>query len=154
MKPPGNDRDMESFLRVCSALCFGVMISCAGGTSREESNKFKQYFNQGELLYEKNCSNCHQKGGEGLARLYPPLKNSDYLKNHLNESICIIRYGKKGQIIVNGKEFNQPMPPIPTLTDLEIAEIATYIYNAWDQKKGLIPVHEVSALLEKCSDTE
>ena len=30
------------------------------------SPKFEQYYVQGEQLYLKNCSNCHQKTGTGL----------------------------------------------------------------------------------------
>ncbi|MEM6522979.1 MAG: c-type cytochrome, partial [Bacteroidota bacterium] len=32
--------------------------------------------------YLQHCSSCHQKNGEGLARLYPPLADSDYLENN------------------------------------------------------------------------
>ena len=112
--------------------------------------KFDQYYVQGEQLYIKNCSNCHQKEGTGLGLLYPPLKNSDYLVNNRNEVICLIKNGKSGELIVNGKSFNMVMPPMPSLTDLEIAEITTYIYNEWGNNQGLIDVNEVSAILAKC----
>jgi hypothetical protein len=32
------------------------------------------------------------------------------------------------------------MPSIPSLTDLEVAEIATYIYNTWEHKQGIVDV--------------
>jgi cytochrome c551 len=128
----------------------------AGCVSKTESNrsvpsvKFDQYFVQGEQRYLKNCSNCHQKNGTGLGLIYPPLKGSDYLLQNRNEVICLIRNGKSGELIVNGKSFNKEMPPMPLLSDLEIAEIATYIYNSWGHDEGLIEVADVSSVLAKC----
>ena len=66
--------------------------------------------------------------------------------------VCLIRYGKSGPLIVNGKKFNQPMPAIPALGDLEVAEIATYIYNTWGNEHGIIQVTEASAILSQCND--
>ena len=116
----------------------------------ETSVKFDQYYVQGEQLYVKNCSNCHQKEGTGLGLIYPPLKNSDYLLQNQNDVICLIRNGKSGELIVNGKSFKMAMPAMPSLSDLEVAEIATYIYNNWGHDEGLIDVNEVSAILSKC----
>jgi hypothetical protein len=74
------------------------------------------------------------------------------MEKNFKDVICLIRNGKKGELIVNGKTFNQPMPGIPTLTDLEIAEIATYIYNTWNHQHGIVEVTEVSQLLDSCPD--
>lgn len=101
-------------------------------------------------MYLKHCSNCHQKDGAGLGRLYPPIAGSDFVKGRRPEVICLIRNGMEGEIIVNGDMYNMAMPPNPALTDLEIAEIATYIFNSWGHKEGLIDVKAVSPLLEKC----
>lgn len=122
--------------------------------TNETSAKFQQYYNQGEFLYQKHCSNCHQKTGTGLGRVYPPLHQSDYMENNFNNVICLIRNGKKGELTVNKVSFNQPMPGVQTLTDLEIAEIVTYIYNTWDHKRGMVEVKEVSKILESCSPVD
>lgn len=135
-----------------------MIVSClsfACSTKREpntnsSSTKFEQYYVQGEQLYLKNCSNCHQKNGAGLGLLYPPLNNSDYLRNNFEEVICILKNGKEGEILVNGKNFNKIMPSIPSLTDLEVAEIATYVYNSWDNQRGIIEVAGVSGILSRC----
>jgi len=116
----------------------------------EEKMKYDQYMVAGETLYLLNCSQCHNAMGTGLGELYPPLKESDYMENNFEEVICILKYGKSGEIVVNGKTYNQVMPPQPQLSSLEIAEIATYIYNSWGHTRGLIPVTEVEALLAAC----
>jgi mono/diheme cytochrome c family protein len=132
---------------LCTAA---LVVSVLHGCSSADEKKFNQYYLQGKALYEKHCSNCHQPDGTGLRRVYPPLAHSDYLQNHLREALCLMRHGVDSPLTVNGITFTQPMPGIPTLTDLEIAEIATYIYNSWGNHHGLIEVREATRLLRTC----
>jgi mono/diheme cytochrome c family protein len=118
--------------------------------SREDRIKYKQYLVEGKRLYLLHCSNCHQQDGSGLARLYPPLKNSDYLENHEEQVICSIKYGQSGELTINNMVFNQPMPSNPRLTHLEIAEITTYVYSTWGPKKKLFTHQEVGRILDEC----
>lgn len=131
-----------------------LLAACTKNSSSGEADtpKFKQYYNQGAQLYEMHCSNCHQKDGTGLGRLYPPLSQSDFLRANFNEVICLIRNGKEGRIVVNGKDYNMPMPGITSLTDLEIAEISTYIYNSWGHQRGIVEVKDVSSILNSCAE--
>jgi len=127
-------------------ICSIIMSSCA-----IKDTKFQQYYIQGEQLYIKNCSNCHQKNGNGLGLVYPPLDKSDYLDKNFEDVLCLTKYGKKGELLVNGEIFNKAMPGIPALTDLEVAEIATYIYNTWDRQHGIVEVTEASKILKQCA---
>ncbi|MCB0489897.1 MAG: cytochrome c [Cyclobacteriaceae bacterium] len=132
-------------------LLFGsILIWGCGPGGKSRDSKFQQYIVQGEELYVTHCSNCHQKSGKGLGLLYPPLDESDFMDQNIDSVICLIKNGKSGEIIVNGKAYNQPMPGVPLLSDLEVAEIATYIYNNWTHDKGMIEVTRVSSILEKC----
>lgn len=136
-----------------SSLClfafFFLTLSCTSKSGSDTSPKFQQYFVQGEQLYIRHCSNCHQKNGTGLGLVYPPLDTSDYMQNNFENVVCLIRNGKEGELIVNGKGYNHTMPAIP-ITDLEIAEITTYIYNSWSHQRGLIDVKSVSGILKSC----
>lgn len=114
--------------------------------------EFQQYYNQGEVLYTKHCSNCHQKDGKGLGMLYPPLDTSDFVDQNFEEVLCIMRYGKSTPTVVNGKTYEQPMKGIEGLTDLDIAEIATYIYNTWDRERGIVSVNEATGKLRSCEE--
>ena len=138
-------RNLESLL-----IVFTLFLLCCTPPGKDNSTKFTQYYLQGEQLYIKHCSNCHQPNGTGLGRVYPPLYQSDFMDKNFEKVICSIKYGIKGEMIVNGNDFNQEMPGVPSLTDLEIAEIATYIYNTWEHKRGLVDVKATSQLLEKC----
>ena len=126
-------------------IAYCLLISCSNDP------KFNQYYVQGEQLYVKNCSNCHQKNGKGLGLVYPPVDQSDYIDKNFESVLCLMKNGVRGELIVNGKAFNQPMPGIPTLTDLEIAEIATYLYNNWDRERGLVDVKEASTVVANCN---
>ncbi|MTI29418.1 c-type cytochrome [Xanthovirga aplysinae] len=113
------------------------------GLSRREQIKFKQYMTEGRRLYIANCANCHQKDGKGLARLIPPLAESDYMAKNVERTICIIKNGLEGEILVNGISYNQPMPAHTNLTNIEIAEIVTYIHNSWGSFNGIVDVKDV-----------
>lgn len=137
-------------------LIISISLSLLSCGSKQESNsathsiKFQQYYIQGEILFTEHCSNCHQKSGKGLGLLYPPVNKSDFIDNNFNEVLCLIRNGIKGELIVNGNNYNKKMPAIPSLTDLEIAEIATYLYNTWGREKGIVEVKEATKILQRC----
>lgn len=129
-------------------------LSCKQSGSPHEKDrtiKFQQYYVQGEQLYIKHCSNCHQPAGTGLGLVYPPLHKSDFMKNNFEQVLCLMKHGIEGEIIVNGKSYIQPMPGVKSLTDIEIAEIATYIYNSWEHAHGLIDVKEATKILSRCN---
>ncbi|GAB4018952.1 c-type cytochrome [Spirosoma koreense] len=129
-------------------LLFSVFLSSLACQTEEEIKR-QRYITEGILVYKNNCANCHQEKGEGLSALYPPIAKSDFLK-HKNTVICLIRYGQQGPIVVNGRPYNRPMPPQPQLSDLEVAELVTYIYNEWGNEKKLTGVKEVTPVLEAC----
>lgn len=107
------------------------------------------YAIEGKSIYESHCGNCHQNDGEGLGKLIPPIKNSDYFNESIHRSIWIMKHGQEGEITVNGQKYNQPMPANPRLTPLEIAQISTYLYNIWGNNEGLITSSAVELYLRK-----
>ena len=141
-----NRRSVGTLLLPCLSLIF-FYSSC----NAPQSVKFHQYYAEGETLYTKYCSNCHQKSGKGLGLLYPPLNPSDYMDTNFNSILCQMKFGNRGEMKVNGEEFNKPMPGISSLTELEIAEIATYIYNTWGHERNLVEVTAVKQALEECA---
>ena len=120
------------------------------GMNRETLNTYRQYMVHGETIYKRICQNCHMPDGNGLGGVIPPLRQSDYLVNNLNSSICGIKYGMEGEIVVNGTTYNQPMIMPEQLTPIEIAEVMTYITNTWGNSQGLITVEKVNSALNGC----
>ncbi|WP_194972482.1 c-type cytochrome [Aquiflexum lacus] len=143
--------------RIGQSLLFLLLLySCQGNSSNNKENtlasikdtKVLQYAIEGKILYENYCANCHQKDGVGLGKLIPPLFESDYMLEDIGRTARIIKYGKNGEIIVNGQIYNQAMPANSKLTNLEIAQIMTYIYNIWGSKQGVIDANMVERYLQ------
>jgi cytochrome c551 len=130
-------------------IFFSFLLACVPGSQRDV--KFQQYYAEGEVLYQQHCANCHQANGSGLGRVYPPLAQSDFMKNNPEAVICLMKYGVEGEMVVNGVTYNKAMPGIPNLTDLELAEISTYIHNSWGNMGGGIEVNQVAPILAACS---
>jgi len=72
------------------------------------------------------------------------------MQEDLARTVCIIKNGQKGSIIVNGEEYNQQMPNNLNLTNLEIAEIATFIYNRFADSTIVVSAREVDTILLEC----
>jgi cytochrome c551 len=143
-----------------NSLSYGILtififVACQSGSSSNENTlasirdtKVLQYAIEGKILYENYCANCHQKDGTGLGKLIPPLFESDYMLEDIGRTARIIKYGQNGEIIVNGQTYNQAMPANPRLTNLEIAQIMTYLYNIWGSKQGVIDANAVGEYLK------
>lgn len=138
-------------------ILFLLIFSCTGTDKkgkkkldRETRIEMRQMMTIGKQLYLQYCANCHMEDGSGFKGLYPPLKDADYMKEDLSRTVCIIKNGQKGSIVVNGEEYNQLMPNNLSLTNLEIAEITTFIYNRFADSTMVISAREVEKILQKC----
>ncbi|MEL7147211.1 MAG: cytochrome c [Bacteroidota bacterium] len=138
-----------------------TLTSCGGGNTEGDDQiyegmdsatkmKMVQYMRAGKKLYIQHCANCHQPEGTGLGTLYPPLATADYLMRDPKAAACIVKNGQNGEIYVNGIQYNQAMPAHKELSNLEIAEIITYISNSWGNKSGLHSAGEIEKTLQKC----
>jgi mono/diheme cytochrome c family protein len=110
--------------------------------------KRDQYVSEGYGLFQIHCANCHQKNGEGMANLYPPI-SKDFLKNKA-DVVCWIKNGIQQPMVVNGKKYDRAMPGNQALENLDIAEIMTYLYNTYDKESELFPIDSVAAIRERC----
>lgn len=84
----------------------------------------------GKQIYARTCVACHQANGQGVANAFPPLAKSDYLNKDVNRSIDVVLNGLSGEITVNGKKYNNIMTK-QVLSDDEVADVLTYVYNSW-----------------------
>ena len=100
---------------------------------------------RGEKLYEDRCADCHQRGGEGVPRIYPPLAN--------NESI-VMRYPINAiRVVVNGgfppstQDNPRPygMPPFgQDLSDEDIAAVVSYVRQSWGNRAPAVSPAEIA----------
>jgi nitrite reductase (NO-forming) len=99
----------------------------------------------GKALYASTCQACHQADGQGIDKAFPPLVKSDYFASDPMKVVEVILHGLSGPINVNGKPYNSVMPK-QTLSDNQIAAVATFVLNSFDNKGGEINAGDVAKL--------
>jgi mono/diheme cytochrome c family protein/glucose/arabinose dehydrogenase len=85
---------------------------------------------RGKRIYVQ-CLSCHQANGRGLYPVYPPLADSEFVLGDPARLASIIMHGLEGRIEVQGRVYNQQMPPAPIKDDEDIAAVMTYVRQAW-----------------------
>lgn len=135
-------KKIRKMVALLSAAC--LLLALFAACSEEFSVKQKQYYVQGMYLYAAHCAGCHGDDGAGLMALIPPLAQADYLFLYPEKLAGIIRHGSNAGVVVNGKSYQGEMPASAQLAPIEIAEIITYITNAWGNKgAGLYATEQV-----------
>lgn len=108
------------------------------GTKEVIVNKtLAQQIADGKNIYGNTCFACHQAEGQGIPNAFPPLAKSDYLNANPSRAIDAVLHGLTGEITVNGKKYNSVMTS-QNLTDQEISDVMTYVYNSWGNSKKVI----------------
>jgi len=107
-------------------------------------------YEHGEILYENFCANCHMEDGTGLVGIIPPLAGADFLGLYPDQLPCIIKKGMKGEITVNGRQYNTEMTGVPQLTEFEITNVINYINTAWGNDFPIVKHLDVRQALEEC----
>jgi mono/diheme cytochrome c family protein len=109
----------------------------------------------GKAQYLGLCGACHQPTGLGLPPVFPPLVNSEYLSGSTERLIAIVLKGVIGPITVDGKPYNNMMPPQgAVLTDSKISQITSYARDAFGGKASPITPEEVAAVRKKYEDRQ
>ncbi|REG98576.1 copper-containing nitrite reductase [Flavobacterium aquicola] len=102
----------------------------------------------GKELFGRTCFACHQSEGQGVPNAFPPLAKSDFLNANPSRAISAVLHGLSGEITVNGKKFNNVMTS-QNLTDEEVADVLTYVYNSWSNNKTTVTPQMVKAVRAK-----
>jgi mono/diheme cytochrome c family protein/glucose/arabinose dehydrogenase len=112
-------------------------------------------FKRGKESYitKAACFGCHGGNGAGLPNLGPPLTPSEWVTGDPERLAKLMLVGMTGPVTVNGTKYTPAavMPGIkhnPSLKDQDIADVMTYIRNAWANKS-----EPVSAVLIKKTRT-
>ena len=114
----------------------------------ELSEATKNSISQGAELYNNFCASCHLSSGEGIAGVFPPLRDSDWLSGKREKVIHTVKYGLQGPITVNGTDYDNLMPSLG-LTDAEAADVLNYVFNSLGNKVGPPVIEEEVAAIEK-----
>jgi mono/diheme cytochrome c family protein len=98
----------------------------------------------GEKVYKGACISCHEADGSGAPRIYPPLPGNALLQSaDPSSTLRIILDG--AQTVTTPRAPNAgSMPAYPKLSDQEIADVATYIRNAWGNAAPVVTPAQVA----------
>jgi len=89
----------------------------------------------GKVLFAKNCSACHQRGGTGIEGAFPALKGNPFVQSEATPVITTVLKGRAG------------MPTFASsLADEKIAAILSYVRQAWGNQAGAITPDDVAAV--------
>jgi nitrite reductase (NO-forming) len=99
---------------------------------------------KGKAVYLQTCFVCHQPTGLGVPGQIPPLAGADFLMKNKDDAIRAVVIGRTGETIVNGKTYKGTMIPLAYLTDDQIANVLTYVRNAWGNSGDAVSASEVA----------
>ncbi len=98
----------------------------------------------GAVLYGDQCSACHTRAGVGVDRLFPALAHAPVVQQPNAASLV--------RVVLQGAQSAQT-PGAPTgpampafgwkLSDGQVADVVTYIRNAWGNAGSAVPTNDV-----------
>lgn len=117
-------------------------------------------YKRGEKFYIANCMACHGNDGKGLQNMGPPLVKSEWVMESPEKLSAILLQGMTmGPITVNGKKYTPAlaMPGLkdaPQITDADLADVATFIRFAWNNKKSAVDAKTLKKVREQFKDRQ
>ncbi len=135
---------LPSFLRfptLLASLLFTSSVQAQDALSR------------GQTVYMQVCFACHQPTGLGLPGMFPPLAGSDWVAaKKPDRMIRMVLHGLTGPVTINGKPFATPAPLMPpqgaALSDTQIADVLSYVRDAYGNKASAVTPEQVAAIRE------
>jgi mono/diheme cytochrome c family protein len=124
---------------VVFALAAAAFISASAAAQEE----LKASMERGKKVYEATCLACHQANGGGVPNLNPPLKKTKWVLGDKTTLIKVVLNGMDEEVEINGKYYENTMPPQSTLKDEQIADVLTYIRNSFGNKADAVTPEDV-----------
>lgn len=109
-------------------------------------------YEKGKLVYSSICAACHQQSGAGLDGLAPPLLDSEWVLGPADRSIRILLHGVSGPLPVGNTTWRLDMPPVPGMTDEDIAGVLTYTRREWEHAASPVSPDEVAKVRAATKD--
>ncbi len=95
----------------------------------------------GEALYAARCAACHGLRGRGTKE-YPALAGNTLVQTSNPDTVL--------RVILDGAQSIRPdgysMPAFPVLSDAELADLSTYIRNAWSNRAEPVSAKDAARL--------
>ena len=98
---------------------------------------------RGKVVYTSICLACHMADGIGVPTMNPPLIKTSYVLGDKSALIKIVLNGFSEDVEINGQKFSNNMAQHNDLTDLQIADVLTYVRKSFGNNASAIKPSEV-----------
>lgn len=105
----------------------------------------------GKRVYN-NCMACHQADGRGVPGNYPPLDGSEWVAGEPALLAALLLHGLEGEVVVQGRTYNQVMPAWQHLSDDQIAAVLSFVRSSWSNRAGTVSPALIAAVRDATSD--
>jgi len=100
---------------------------------------------RGKIVYTARCLTCHQVDGGGVQNMNPPLIKTKWVLGDKSQLIQIILKGSNTGVTIDDIEYHNVMASHKDLSDLQIADVLTYVRNSFGNKAKAVTEAEVKA---------
>lgn len=105
----------------------------------------KDQMSQGAMVYADNCTGCHMENGQGLAKVFPPLKGSAAIQAKKPTTLIRIVLGGAAIPATETKPTGLMMPNFrDKLDNAQIAAVVSYIRNVWGNRASTVSAGNVA----------
>jgi mono/diheme cytochrome c family protein len=117
-----------SLFVVVLLLVVGASVAAFGQEDAPADDGSDRLIAEGRLVYEANCSACHQSDGTGRSGNFPPLldnpdiDDTDYVRD-------VVRNGLSGEIEALGETYNGNMPAFNLLSEDEVTSLVVFLQD-------------------------
>ncbi|MBS1949135.1 MAG: cytochrome c [Bacteroidetes bacterium] len=111
--------------------------------------KLKESIDRGNMVYIQRCLSCHLINGTGISGVNPSLVHNKTALGATEPLVNIIVKGMPAGTEIDGVRYNNAMAPAPDMTDLQIADVLTYVRNGFGNNAKMITEAEVKSARAK-----
>ncbi|RYF06638.1 MAG: c-type cytochrome [Comamonadaceae bacterium] len=99
---------------------------------------------KGQAIYKQHCAQCHGEAGEGVEGAFPALAGNRAVLLHTPSNVIavVLRGGYLPATAGNPRPHGMP-PFLQTLSDQEIADVSTFVRNAWGNRASAVGTIDV-----------
>jgi mono/diheme cytochrome c family protein len=109
----------------------------------------------GEAIYTDQCAGCHMRNGEGIAHVFPVLKGTSAIQAKDPSTLIRVILSGARMVPTSTKPTGFAMPGFAEkLRDQDIADLVTYIRNAWGNSAPAVSEGDVSKIRKQVHESQ
>jgi mono/diheme cytochrome c family protein len=140
---------MKAFQAILPGSLLPLLALLIMSQSKPLQGKMQASLDRGQKVYLVNCLSCHMADGHGVQNMNPPLIKTKWVLGDKTQLIQIVLSGMKEGVTIGDDEYHNVMAPHPELSDLQIADVLTYVRNSFGNKAKAVSEADVKLVRSK-----